>query len=449
MNTKRRIQKAERDERMDISMALTEVKTYHGGFTKPRMFRAFNWFPGGAYIQKNKTYEKPPEDAYSPHTVFILESRYPIKTKEPGRPDVPEHFVSVCREEQFTTIVKYRNSPTTQGDVKVSMDAAWWPFLNRRVKKEEPERWWNEGEDPKQVRLEALGVTEDWEQTTPESLREYFPDPNQYRNNGTKIVEPTPTKTMHPPKGAKTIGEIRELYEPTLEHTPFYRPLISVTLATRPLAYTLVRLCRAHPRGLPFYASIDTHDRKTYLSFPARMRLMRLQRIRQLTLDLAQKLAGNQGGLIGVRFNRDDRGRGIMGERLAEPLPDSLRVIRVGLAQWYEHDREKELWELGAADAGVDIGLLAMDDWGRLLNSAGEVMAGQEVVEGAEIWEPEESETSENEDEDEGEGDDVAREDTNKPEDVNLANISLTEGEKQESSTPGHKSLYQALGLPG
>ncbi|KAG9119818.1 hypothetical protein FRC07_004964 [Ceratobasidium sp. 392] len=292
LSTKRRIEKAERDERMDISMALTEVKTYHGGFTKPRMLRASNWFPGGEYIRKGKIYEQPVDDAYTPHTVYILESRYPIRTKEPSRPDVPEHFVSICREEHFTSIVKGKNSPKMQGDMKVSMDAAWWPFLGRRVKKEEQEPWWKEGEDPKQIRLEALG---------------------------------------------------------------------------------------------------------THKSFPARMRLMRLQRIRQLTIDLAKKLAGDQGGFIGIRFNRDDRGRGIMGERLAEPLPDSLRVIRVALAQWYEYEREKELWEMMAADAGVDIEILPMDDWGRKLDSAGEIMAGQEVVDASEIWEPEDEETENNE----------------------------------------------------
>jgi hypothetical protein len=268
------------------------------------------------------------------------------------------------------------------------MDAAWWPFLGRRVNKMKQETWWNADEDPKQVRLEALGVTEDWEKT-PEPLRELFPNPNQYRNNGTKIVETTPTKTIHPHE-AKTIGEIRKLYEPTLADAPFWRPLISVTVATRPLALTLVRLCRALPRGLPFYASINSDDRKTYVSFPARMRLLRLQRIRQLTIELARRLEGYQGGFIGIRFNRDDRGRAIGGERLAEPLPDSLRVIRVGIPKWYAFEKEKELWEGDAIDAGVDIELLPMDDWGRKLDLDGHVIAGQEAVEGDEFLELEE-----------------------------------------------------------
>ncbi|KAG9099095.1 hypothetical protein FRC06_005655 [Ceratobasidium sp. 370] len=443
LNTKRRVQKAERDERMDISMTLTEVKTYQGGFTKPRMLRASNWFPGGEYIRKQKVYERPASDAYSPHTVYILESRYPIRTKEPGRPDVPEHLVSMCREEHFTSVVKWKNSPKTQGSAKVSMDAAWWPFLPRRIRKEEQEVWWKDDEDPKQIRLEALGVTEDWEQTTPEPLRDYFPNPNRYRANGTKIVEPTPTKTIHPHRKVKTIGEIRELYEPTLEHAPFWRPLISITVATRPLAATLLRLCLAHPRGLPFYASIDTHDRKSHRSFPGRMRLMRLQRIRHLTIELAKRLVGYQGGFIGIRFNEADRGRGIMGERLAEPLPDPLRIVRVGLCQWYEHEKERELWEGAAADAEVDIEILSMDDWGRKLDAAGNVLAGQEVVEGAAIWGPEEDE------ENSEESQELREESEGETMDGNLDNVvtvgpeessqveAISRGEKRESSMIG------------
>ncbi|KAG8746446.1 hypothetical protein FRC10_004885 [Ceratobasidium sp. 414] len=443
LNTRRRVQKAERDERMDISLALTEVKTYEAGFTKPRMLRASNWFPGGEYIRKQKIYEQPLGDAYTPHTVYILESRYPVRTKEPGRPDVPEHCVSICREGHFTSVVKARNSPRVQGDAKVSMDAAWWPFLRRRMRKEEPETWWKDDEDPKQIRLEALGVTENWEETTPEPLRDHFPNPTQYRRNGTKIVEPTPTKTIHPHQQAKTIGEIRALYEPTLEHTPFWRPLISVTVATRPLADTLVRLCRAHPRGLPFYASISPDDRKTYKSFPARMRLMRLQRMRQLTIDLAKRLAGYQGGFIGIRFNEADRGRAIMGERLAEPLPDSLRVIRVGISQWYEYKKERELWEGAIADAGVDMEILPMDDWGRKLDTAGDVLAGQEVVEGAAIWEPEEDE------ENDAESEDLSEEDEGETIGENLDDVVAVGPEENNSVEGGSRVEKQESSMTG
>ncbi|KAF8603335.1 hypothetical protein BDV93DRAFT_606909 [Ceratobasidium sp. AG-I] len=391
LNTARRIQKAERDERMDISMSLTEVKTYEAGFTKPRILRASNWFPGGEYIRKEKVYEKPPEDAYQPYTVYILESRYPVKTKEPGRPDVPEHIVGVCRERHFTSLIKQKNSPGNPGISKVSMDAAWWPFLKRRPTAEKRQIWWDKDEDPNEARLKALAGDEEG---ATETFREFYPSLNKYRNNGTLIVEPTPTKTIHPLVKPQTIGEIREMYEPTLATEPFWRPLISVTLATRPLGDTLVRLCRALPRGLAFYASIEPDDRKTFHSFPARMRLLRLQRIRNLTIQLARRLEGYQGGFIGIRFSQEDRGRGIRGERLREPLPDPLRVIRVGVANWYKFERERELWELAAVDGEVDIDIRPMDEWGRKLEASGEVMAGQEAVEGAII----ESEEGESED---------------------------------------------------
>ncbi|KAG8760137.1 hypothetical protein FRC11_000876 [Ceratobasidium sp. 423] len=327
-------------------------------------------------------YEKPLDSAYEPHTVYILESRYPIKTKEPGRPDVPEHVTDVIHENIWLPYLQRKNSAKTFGNSRLSMDAAWWPFLARRMRKMEPEPWWNEGEDPEQLRLEALGLESD---DPPEPLRAFYKDITQYRPNGTKIVEPTPTKTIVPQRKARTIGDIRAEYEPMLEKEAFWRPLVSVTLATRPLANTLVRLCRALPRGLPFYASIDTHDRKTVISFPDRMRLLRLRRMRELTIEIARRLEGYYGGFIGIRFSKDDRGRAIGGERLEQPLPDPLRVIRVGLGEWYGLEKEMELWKLEAMDAGVEIDIKPMDEWGRRLDESGVVLPGQEIVEGVEL----------------------------------------------------------------
>ncbi|CAE6393127.1 unnamed protein product [Rhizoctonia solani] len=374
---KRRVEKAERDERVDISMSLTEVKTYQGGFTQPRVLRGSNWFPGGTYLAKNKVYEKPVDSAYEPHTVYVLESRYPVKTKEQGRPDVPEHIVGVIRTPVWLQFLKHKNSPKVTGNARLSMDAAWWPFLSRRIRKTEPEQWWDKGEDPDQLRLEALGLTES--DDPPEPLRAFYKDITQYRPNGSKIVEPTPPKTIMPQAKTRTIGEIRSEYEPMLEQEPFWRPLVCVTLATRPLANTLVRLCRSLPRGLPFYASIDTHDRKTVVSFPDRMRLLRLRRMRELTVEIARRLEGYYGGFIGIRFNKDDKGRAIRGERLEQPLPDPLRVIQVGLGGWYEIEKEMELWRLEAMDGGVDIDIKALDDWGRRLDESGMVLSGQDV----------------------------------------------------------------------
>ncbi|CAE6476793.1 unnamed protein product [Rhizoctonia solani] len=374
---KRRVEKAERDERVDISMSLTEVKTYHGGFTQPRILRGSNWFPGGTYLAKNKVYEKPVDSAYEPHTVYILESRYPVKTKEQGRPDVPEHIVGVIRTPLWLRFLKHKNSPRVTGNARLSMDAAWWPFLHRRIRQTESEQWWDKDQDPNQLRLEALGLTES--DNPPEPLRAFYKDITQYHPNGSKFVEPTPTKTIIPQRKSRTIGEIRSEYEPTLDKEPFWRPLVSVTLATRPLANTLVRLCRSLPRGLAFYASIDTHDRKTVVSFPDRMRLLRLRRMRELTIEIARRLEGYYGGFIGIRFNKDDKGRAICGERLEQPLPDPLRVIQVGLGGWYELEKEMELWKLEAMDGGVDIDIKAMDDWGRKLDESGVVLPGQDV----------------------------------------------------------------------
>ena len=106
----------------------------------------------------------------------------------------------------------------------------------------------------------------------------------------------------------------RATYLPTLAENPFWRPLLTITVSTRPLAVTLARLSRAHPRGLPFYASISNDDRKAHASYSDRMRNMRLDRMGSLAVQMAQLLAGARGGFIGIRFGTKEKGRGIHGQ---------------------------------------------------------------------------------------------------------------------------------------
>ena len=129
-----------------------------GGFTRPRELRCSNWFPGGAYILKNKVYEKPPIDAYVPHTVFLLESRYFVK-QEAGKTDCREHIVGICREKDFHGIMKRYNGKKAAGESREAMDNAVWPWvpLPRKMGRT---RWWEPGEDPVKV-VEAILEEED------------------------------------------------------------------------------------------------------------------------------------------------------------------------------------------------------------------------------------------------------------------------------------------------
>ncbi|KAF9242835.1 hypothetical protein BU15DRAFT_60129 [Melanogaster broomeanus] len=151
--TKRRIEKAERDERVDIGMMLTQPKTYMGGFTRPRDLRVLAWSKGGA-IEKRKVYEPPNPEAYTPHTVYLLEARYPSKRMN-GRAPAIEHVVGFCRESELTKRIAAYNSGGTSKDLLEAMDTAQWPWLpekrGRRIK------WWVDLEDRKATLREVYG----------------------------------------------------------------------------------------------------------------------------------------------------------------------------------------------------------------------------------------------------------------------------------------------------
>ncbi|KAH7914908.1 hypothetical protein BJ138DRAFT_267947 [Hygrophoropsis aurantiaca] len=630
--TKRRVEKAERDERMDITMALTPVKTYMGGFTRPRDMRALYWSKGGRYHDLGKVYETPPASAYVPHTVYLLEGRYPTKHGV-GRADTLEHIVGVCRECDFPDVLQKYNSERAPRDQLEAMDNARWPW--QPTKRDRRVKWWEDGENPQVIVRESRGENsklagyeladklvpgEDGESESytqvppqlymmkqPSSSRQqvrgfhssacahhptsynedhivpdFYVKHKQDRNRATSnksgstpsttspsatdtqgtgvdsveaavhdpkrqtasvkkrkheeaalmqhlsdsilsdeiaastrrlrtktpvehydangmlvhasgyvvpgtghasssdvarskekkrneerdraaqtasvaeavlesdldhltfastrprshkvpfeirepdgtvkhpsgFVPPTPAnefkysdsaslerdlsaavgrqraretdgknatrkdrRGLHttaiaramevslpvsalrtfpphmalPESLAKEAEETataslsastpdaaatRERYLPTLSKTPFFRPLLTLTVSTRPLGTTLVRLSRALPRGLPFYASIDPEDRKVGTSFSSRMRNLRLDRMHCLSVSLAQALTGARGGLVGVRFNANERGRGVEGESLEKALDWNQRVIGVGVGNWYQRAAE-------------------------------------------------------------------------------------------------------------
>ncbi|KAI0739511.1 hypothetical protein C8Q80DRAFT_1221963 [Daedaleopsis nitida] len=150
---KSRSRKAERDERKSITMSLREVKTYEGGFTRPTEIRVANWYTGGAYLEKGASYEPPSPDAYRPHTLYIFEGRYPVSYGH-GRTDTFPRSIGVCLEGSLPTLVQLANDPSTSPDFLEPMDNARWPWETPRRQK--LVRWWNIGEDPDQLRSQAL-----------------------------------------------------------------------------------------------------------------------------------------------------------------------------------------------------------------------------------------------------------------------------------------------------
>ncbi|KAJ3719679.1 hypothetical protein DFJ43DRAFT_1031844 [Lentinula guzmanii] len=537
----RRIEKAERDERMDLTAALTPVRTYMAGFTRPTDLRASNWFPGGPYATGGKTYEDPSPFAYEPHTVFLLESHYDIKY-EIGRTDSPAHIVAVCRTGDFEAVLKMFNSRRTPNDCKQLMDNAHWPWLIS--KKAKSVKWWTSdeerletlqdigdssaaivGQQTVQDALEQASLDNDDEelrakkefrrhlsQTAAVAARvseepqlsniatdikplqgkipfehefedgtvahpsgfvpptpadkqydpEYHLSPHPHSRVATELrrrqmetvnehhsdslvprieqwkalkerkdeegglmstlttgilsggvsaateprdakipteihgvhnkaivqpmqhpsgfVPPTPRMSrgefdartsvvkrqatisgetpdsperpptfvssdphhvdevesaIAPPPESDKHKQLRDKYFEFIKDEPFWRPLIALTVSTRPIAKTLARLSRGLSQGRPFYSIVTPDDRKARASLAGRLRSLRVTRMRTLALEMAQLLAGARGGPIGVRFDEHSRGRGIDGEGLDKPIPWEKRVIGVGIGQWY------------------------------------------------------------------------------------------------------------------
>lgn len=126
-----------------------------GGFTRPRDMRVTNWMPGGRYLLKNKLYDNPVSVAYTPHTAFLLKSRYFVK-QGLGRTNCPEYVVGYCPASQFQRYLRRINSGWAADNLLESMDNACWPGIAQEINLE-PTKWWENGQDPDILRKEALG----------------------------------------------------------------------------------------------------------------------------------------------------------------------------------------------------------------------------------------------------------------------------------------------------
>jgi len=428
-----------------------------GGFTRPRDLRATNWFPGGAYIQKKKTYETPSPTAYKPYTVFLLESRYMVK-KGVGRVSCYEYMTGSIRAENFERYMQVVNSGYAPTNLLEEMDNAYWPNIdNKDPTALRRTKWWSSGQNPRAIRKAALTgedlepsevgepvegggkrveiqeddpeneiqvgqestkdvPLEDWDPYDDDLVKDeavramlkaerrkrwlagekHLPDVPQfligygeplYKRNSNpdadqlEAISNRPllrlwTESLSPDIGSwwpyrsnykpaaelkynpfqnpdvvdnelkGTAYQLRKVYIPTLKERPFWRPLLAVTVPSRPLAETILRLAKALPRGLAYYASFAAEDRKCVLSYSGRMRTLRISRIRQLTVQTVVRLLGYHGGFIGMRWDPMQRGRGINGALLDDIPPEHFRKSTVLVGSWYpQAGEDKTLFE--------------------------------------------------------------------------------------------------------
>ena len=344
-----------------------------GGFTKPKMINVSNWWPGGPYVQRNRTYEPPAADAYLPHTVILLQSRYKVRFGL-GRVDTHEFDTFVCREDTLLQAIARHNMLPSN-----TMDNALWPWV--RHKSEPPIKWWKPGENRYELRARALAGEEykeesgeiipsteelDWTEVKRE-MRELETKRDWAATLAARStvavagvpmqntpVPGTPPNTQARPN-ALPINAHRKRYREELQKQPFWRVLIAVTVPTRPIAMSLARLSLSRDRHLPFHAAMDDFGRKSRESQPGLMLSMRADRVMQLVTEISMKLEGYFGGLVGARFHPDSTGHGGKDwTTLADGLAPEHRRVVVKFAQWHPRATEwAERVEIEAEEQGL------------------------------------------------------------------------------------------------
>jgi len=161
---------------------------------------------------------------------------------------------------------------------------------------------------------------------------------------------------------------IRAQYIPHVAETPFWRPILSFTVSTRPLALTLLRLSKGLARGTSYHSLIDNIKKKDSLSHGLRNRNLRLNRMEELIRGLSEALAGKRGEVPAIRFSVDENS-------VEEQIPFAKRVVGVGIGTWYHRKHElAETYALlggelktGAENAQNPFVTYELDEFGRIM----------------------------------------------------------------------------------
>jgi hypothetical protein len=161
-------------------------------------------------------------------------------------------------------------------------------------------------------------------------------------------------------------------YLPTLAAEPFFTPLLTVTLPTRPLIDSLERLSKGLPKGTPFFSTVPNDERKDGPGFHRQLLRMRLNRTFELVQSIAERYQGAGGGFPGIRFNNTDVGMGILGERVATGIePENRRIIvHIHREQWAKETMDVET-EIERWAAIPHVVIKEMDAWGYELDKNG------------------------------------------------------------------------------
>ncbi|POY71187.1 hypothetical protein BMF94_5497 [Rhodotorula taiwanensis] len=352
-----RVRRAERLERKDLTSQLTPVKTYMGGFTQPRHFEYLTVMDPTRKAKDSYDVRigpdrvRPDAEAYTPHTVFLAVTRYPVRWGH-GRATRRECFSSFCSESELEQRFKELNYGTWKEDetklVKLRHGHPKEPVLT-------PAHWHCRDESKEYLDLAVLPGSPEERSLLNRPASHLIRALESEKKRLLKAQTEDATATSI---SGRTIDEIDELIAehksrllppvvdyvrpgPPYTEPPLAVPFLTVTLPTRPLAATVARLCNGHPRGLPFIASIPNEDRKDGPALFRRLLRMRTDRIRELVDQLVYRLEGNIGGMMSVRLSPEDKGRGLDGEGLDKKLEAPPR----GWAEYSFLDEHSSCWD--------------------------------------------------------------------------------------------------------
>lgn len=160
---RQRIRRAEQQERVDIYSQLSEssVKSFSGGFTRPKIFRALNrleFDPWANETERRRAWSlvKPLDDAYRPHSVLLLATRYPV-IHQIGEPSHVDFKVEYCAREDVKSRLELWNGKPAMfrnnlglwvqteppEDARDKYESALWPNEEARQRRRMPklEAW--------------------------------------------------------------------------------------------------------------------------------------------------------------------------------------------------------------------------------------------------------------------------------------------------------------------
>ena len=298
-----------------------------GGYSVPQKIRSFNWLLKDGYSPEGIVPFPPAPEAYQPHTIVILEGSYPRKYG-PGRKPAYEYVYRIVRPVDVEIMVKKYNSADAPALLLESMDNTYWPW-KKQMQRENKKA---------QARPEEQAA--DKGMSAPSDLAEKEPEPG----------------------GPKTkVQTLRDKYLPMLESQPFFRPLVTVTLPTRPLAVALAHFFKSLSFGWTYHAFLAKHDTiepklaakmKHYLpyldvehksekeKYHIQTRNLRLARVVEMTHRLAEFVVAARGGQSTLELLLRATDRTIHRGQLRAGEPAADIVIDVGVGTWYtDHDR--------------------------------------------------------------------------------------------------------------